>query len=651
MKADLLPKIGFYVTIGLAFLLPLFFLPTTTDFFDLPKNLLLITATSLLLVAWAVKHIINRTVRITLTPLTLPLAILTAVNLASTLLQSPNKVDAFLGRTGTLTALFILFFVVTNHISSVKHVTRLFYALIASATVLSVLSIYQFLGLNSLFTDIAWLIAPTFTPAGSTLGLITFLIPLLALTLYQAFIGVTDTVEKITLFIISGLMVVALIISATFLLPGKPTAPVLLPYPTGWAIAVDTFKSLRQGLLGAGPDNFLAAFALHRPAALNLTPQWNLRFTASSNEPLHLVATTGLLGLLAWAFLIFTFVRHLPADKRLILTTALAFALQLVLPANYLLLSLTYFSLILCAVSLPHRHIHLHSTIPPTSVLAWIIGVPIFLLVGSLWYVSLNHVYAAEAAFKQSLDALQANQGTDTYNFQIQAIQKNPYIARYHRAYATTNLALANTLSQTDQELSTGDRQNITQLIQQSIREAKLATQLNPQDPANWETLAIVYRNLINVAQGADQWAIAAYAQAAQSDPLSPRLRLDLGGVYYAIGRYDEAIRAFQQATELKPDWANAYYNLSSAYKAKGELKNALLNLQTVIKLVDPGSADYLKAQSEIQELAGKVGDTPVTPSPAQTDLQNPAPAPSPQPGFTNITLPDSASPGDLTTP
>jgi len=662
---------------ALFFALPLFFLPFTTDRFDFNKQMLLVGVTSLLLLAWIAKFILQKTVRLTITPLTLPLSLFTAITFASFLIQAPNRVEALMGRPATLLALFLLSLIATANLNTAKQLRHLLVGLTASAVVLSTLAVYQFFGLPLI----------TFTPAGSPLALLTFLAPALGISVYSAL--KSASVTKAVWLVASAVIIFGAGVTAYQIMPGKPASPVLLPYSAAWAIAIDGFKSPRTASLGTGPDNFLAAFSQNRPASFNLTPNWNLRFTTGSNELLNLLATTGLLGLLAWIFILFTLFKLLftprsPASpaggssrsdgNAIAAAITIAFLIQLFLPANLVLLITGYWLLITYSLYLKlidHPQVHdvvlrlfaaqvirpdtsyaqVQRTIQNTEVLPWIVGVPVTAAILALWYFGLARVYAAERLFQQSLTALKNNQGTQTYNFQVEAIRANRFIARYHRAYATTNLVLANALSQQGQELSTQDRQNVTQLIQQAIREAKVAAGLNPQDPANWETLANIYRNLINVAAGSDNWAIAASAQAAQADPLNPRLRLDLGGVYYATGRYDEAIRAFQQATELKPDWANAYYNLAAAYQAKGDTKQALNQLQTVLRLVDPASADYQKALTEFQALQEKAGGPQPSPAPAQVSLQSPSPTPSPNPGFGNITLPESASPAGLINP
>src|SRR3989344_7035128 len=86
-----------FISFGLAalfFALPLFFLPFTTDRFDFNKQMLLVGVTSLLLLAWIAKFILQKTVRLTITPLTLPLSLFTAITFASLLIQAPNRVEA-----------------------------------------------------------------------------------------------------------------------------------------------------------------------------------------------------------------------------------------------------------------------------------------------------------------------------------------------------------------------------------------------------------------------------------------------------------------------------------------------------------------------------------------------------------------------------
>ena len=56
-------------------------------------------------------------------------------------------------------------------------------------------------------------------------------------------------------------------------------------------------------------------------------------------------------------------------------------------------------------------------------------------------------------------------------------------------------------------------------------------------------------------------------------------------------GRFEEAIKEYQTAIKLKPDYAKAYNNLGTAYYDRGRLDEAIKEYQTAIKL-QPDYAD-----------------------------------------------------------
>jgi len=200
--------------------------------------------------------------------------------------------------------------------------------------------------------------------------------------------------------------------------------------------------------------------------------------------------------------------------------------------------------------------------------------------------------------------------------------------------------------------MSDQDKQDLTQLVEQAIREAKNATQLNPGSVVVWENLASTYRQLINFAEGAPDWAIASYSQAIRLDPTNPTLRLDLGGVLLTLKDYDGAVKLFEQAIERKSDWPNAHYNLASAYIAKESYSLALAEMRIVVQLLDPNTEDYQKAQDELKELEKMVPaaaaptdpNAPESNQQAPEDIQLVTPTPLPSPAEP-VELPDNAGP------
>jgi tetratricopeptide (TPR) repeat protein len=78
--------------------------------------------------------------------------------------------------------------------------------------------------------------------------------------------------------------------------------------------------------------------------------------------------------------------------------------------------------------------------------------------------------------------------------------------------------------------------------------------------------LGYVYRTL-----GRYDEAIAAYQQAIQLDPTVTAFHNNLGYVYRAQGRYDEAIAAYQQVLQLEPTYVLSRMSLAACYRKVGE--------------------------------------------------------------------------------
>jgi tetratricopeptide (TPR) repeat protein/serine/threonine protein kinase len=79
---------------------------------------------------------------------------------------------------------------------------------------------------------------------------------------------------------------------------------------------------------------------------------------------------------------------------------------------------------------------------------------------------------------------------------------------------------------------------------------------------------------------GAYRDAVSAYRQAIESRPNYHRLHYVLGNALREAGQVDEAISAFRTAIELKPDFAEAHWNLGVVLSMKGRHGEALASLR-----------------------------------------------------------------------
>ena len=604
-----------YLTAGLVFLLPLWFLPSFADFFLLPKSFLAMVIASLMLIAYIVVVVKEKKISLNIRPLHWPVALILVSFLLSTLVQSPNQVEAWVSRGIMLVTVGIIYFVASNWLR-MKDLEFLKWALVVSTTILSLVAIYQVLGITeSVSEQFSWLGNKLWNPTGSPTSLVLFTLTGAAMSLNMALKRHNEIVKTGVLFFMVLVQMVAAASVVSELLPGKENSLVHLPYAYGYSIAIDTLKNWQTALLGVGPENFLSAFTRFKPAGYNsLDSLWNVRFSTSSSELLQVMTTTGLVGLIAWTwlfvYLIRSAVRIVKVHPDWSVSIFLAILFMLLFPNNVTTLGWLFVIVMVTAV-LNEKSKEVVLGKAGASIVSVVFV--LFILTGyyySFWYSS------AEVYFRRALSALQKNQGVEVYNSQIATIRANPYRVSYRIAYSRTNLALATSLAG-QQELGEEDSQRIVQLIQQGVREARAAVQLNPQNVIAWENLANTYRQLLNFANNANEFASQSYSQALILDPRNPRLWVDYGGLLMSTGQVDAATQAFRQAVALKSNYANAHFNLANAFRAEGKYAQAFQQMQRVQSLVDPSSQDYLTASNAVEELKKLIeqsNDQPISP-------------------------------------
>jgi tetratricopeptide (TPR) repeat protein len=222
----------------------------------------------------------------------------------------------------------------------------------------------------------------------------------------------------------------------------------------------------------------------------------------------------------------------------------------------------------------------------------------------------LGRSYAAEYYFKKAANGLMKNNAKEVYDNMKKARVLNPNEERFVLNFSQTNLLVADALARKDaDQITESDRQTIAQAVQAAISEAKELIRLNPNRASSFENLANVYKNIIPLAAGADVWTISSYQRAIVLDPANPSYRLNLGGVYYLLGRYGEAARLFEQAASLKTDWPNAYYNLAWAYFQGQKYDLAATAMQNVVNLIDKKTSpqDWEKANKDLTDFKNKL--------------------------------------------
>jgi cytochrome c-type biogenesis protein CcmH/NrfG len=618
-------------------LLPVVFLPLTQDYYELNKWMLLTVTAIILVVIWSVLSYKKRETQFYLPPICLGLIVLLISMIVSLVATSTNKVEALMAPIGPISIASLL--ILASLIPPMDDKRRKFLQtfLLCVVGFLGLVSIYQYIGIaGMMFPRATFLTDKLWSPTGgplATLAITIILLPLLIQSLIRAIKAKHES--TIALYVVISLITLIGTGLLLFSLIPKFSRVAMSPLD-GWAVTLETLKTAKGAMFGIGTENFITSQTLGRSPSINMTPLWNTRFNTNANFLFHQIAVNGLLGgfatLVFLGSIVWSFVTALKTGRKM---TAIHGSLIL---GVFMLLSLpptitTIATIVALALLSTTDHEGIKTVRIPLHAL-WVrisfLVCCLLIALSSLYMIT--RAYGAELAYYQSFVAAAKNDGTKVYNLQIKAISRNPLVPRFHIGYSQTCLALASSIAKTisenlDQptpptsETMDKDKNLATQLIQQSIRDAKIAINLNPISILGWENLARVYMNLANIAQGADSWAVASYQKAIQLDPTNPLLRVELAGVYLGQAKYDQAIGELNNAIALKSDYANAYYNLANVYVKQGNEVNAASALEKTIKLLEPGSIDYEKAQTMLNQLKNGT-------------LQKPSPTPPP------ITLP-----------
>lgn len=610
-----------WATLGLSTLV---ILPVFLDFMISTKVLFILVGALLLGGLFLYHSGLKKNISFMNHSLTLPLALFGLAGGLSTFLTGPYPVENLLG-WGGLYLSFVVIALVGGSLLPKDSVQRFTPVITTLTLVLAVSSLLQVAGfgpsrlLNAIFgidlphTGIFNLIGSPFIAAqffGVTL------VTLAVSGFYRKSFASLD---------IAGMAgaLVGLLLSLYLVMPGKEATPLILPFGASWSIALNALHNFRVALVGLGPEHYGAAYTQFRPGWINGQAWWSVLFTQASNVPLTLVVTTGFLGLISWLlFLVRVMMEGLRKDTLVnpaaVMVVAIAI-LQLLLPATAVLFLVQAVALAVWFASersadnvftIHFLQVRMVNPSGRPSTLGKLVGIGLVtLLIGTgLYYI--GRAYAASYTFYKGSVALAQNDAVNGYTQQQRAVIFNSYNSSFRSEYALTNLGIALALSNKT-DLSEEEQTQVTQLIQQSIREARAATVLRPDLASNWQILARVYRNLIGSAEGADQWTVTSYVSAIERSPSDPLLRLELGQVFFQLKQYNEALNLFNQAAELKPDLANAYYNGANTLKELGELKAAEQAYQRTLQLLAADSEEYVKVTQELETLQAEIAKLP----------------------------------------
>lgn len=635
-KDGFLKSFPFFVSVALAFLTPLFFIPWGGISFSAGKVFLLYTAVILLLLVWILEKIKDKKFLfsknlLVVSSCLIPLVYLISAFLSGSFLNSfvgvAFEMDVFL----VFASLFLMMFLVAKSFDK-KRVFTFYFALLFSGSLMFIVHILRiFLGAN--FLSFGILSSPVSSLVGSwtDLGIffafitiIAFLasdyiakdkrikiISILATVLSLVFVALVNSrflwvslavisllgflhllfVDKIkfsfknifrktgTYVFLVSLLFVLLQSQIGHWLPNLAGTPNMEVRPTmQGTLEVAKNTATQNLLLGTGPNTFVEQWRLYKPLGVNITDFWNTDFSFGSSLILSSLVSVGLIGFLLW----FLFIGSI-----LFYVFKLALKKGIDSIEKFVALSISFLSLF--------GVITLFFYTPGFSILLLI-----FLIFGVLLaqlkqnsLIAVKEISWANSKIKTIVSAFVLVALISLPIFSFYFFTKKVQAASYFNQAATA-LSREDGFSQGYALLAKAIETNPTDFYLRNLTNLNLVQLQNlfAREDIEQEELQAQFQEIFGASIGSAQGAL-------QANPNNYLNWLGLAKVYSVVvpleleGSYEAAVEAYQKAISLNPTNPMLYLSLANLEITKGDTDKAKEYIQASIQLKQNYSDAY----------------------------------------------------------
>ena len=361
-------------------------------------------------------------------------------------------------------------------------------------------------------------------------------------------------------------------------------------------------QALRENLaFGAGPASFGYLWDKYRPAEVNGTPFWSLRFASGSSLLLSALGEAGLLGWLAFViFLGWIWYLGLKAltknsgesSEVLIFPAFLLFSFTILMwslyAAGYVLAALGFVALGLMLAAL--RHAGAFGTFEfslvregPRGFISALIVV-FFIILGIFGAYAVTRRYVGQLAYAKGLEAISRGNLDDAEKQITLAAQADMSNDLYLRSLAQIYMSKAQVLLQDKSTPPDILGSKFKDFLDRAVSTTQEAVRREPLDFLNYRTLGQIYGFLVQLnAAGSLDAAEAQYDEALKRAPTSPLLWRDKAMIYltdFALKKNSDSLKKAEEtllkAVALKPDYAEGHFLLAQVFDAEGQAAEAI---------------------------------------------------------------------------
>lgn len=384
--------------------------------------------------------------------------------------------------------------------------------------------------------------------------------------------------------------------SLIFNLTGKTLLPdisqeMILTHRESRHVALRSVTSgIKNLFLGSGPATFSENFTKFRPDSFKKGNLWQIRFNMAGNYFAEILVFFGLSGaaiffvILLWLLALVVFKKgtteKIPLKNFLLVSILLPiFTFQ-----NMVLASIFWLSLAIGAnfISAKEKRYPIQNFPEITLIFETITVILILLFIPCLflgiWFYFPDYYYQ-KGFLEPDLD-----KKIEYFKKSIGDFQKaESNYSRHHPYYQIYQMALSQALILRVQAEIPKENQNPELIQTYSFLALDLAEKTTEKAPNNLiyiENLANVYRDLINLVQDADEWAIKNYEKANSLDSKNPLYLVEIGKILRSKNKLSESREKLQKALELDPDLTQAKIQLSLILEQEGKRKEAISEME-----------------------------------------------------------------------
>ncbi len=493
--------------------------------------------------------------------------------------------------------------------------------------VIFILSAGQLLKKN---TSVTWQMVYLFFSILSLVAVLLMGFPILWWTMIAGLLmllcfGISFTHESRVVWL--SVLFAGLLLSLVFVIFGMPKAlqsnvpaEVSLNISSSWEIAKDTvFSGVKNFLVGSGPGTFGIDFSAHRNIDFNNDQlAWGLRFNRPMNTVLAWLPEVGTVAFVTLIFICAVVAGHallswlrfrsnsrnaneeempphsLPRNEVFVVAIAWAtltvggmfnFFGPVLWWLWWFLLASTVIGLAIIDGGILRVREYNMEDVPQYSLSFSFISIvaAVALLLVGIWVARL---YRAEVAYAA---ALRSSDHSNAESYLNEALYYRSNFDAYHVALAQVYLLKAVDASRAKQP----DVLQVSAFLSKAVNEARVATTLSPRSVGIWENLATMYENASTLVVGAREWVFKSLNEANKLEPTNPVLLWRLGNNYAVDGKWEDAMKLYAQAIDLKKDYGAAYVGLATAEEQLGKIDEAINTYQTILPAAG-GNSDVL---------------------------------------------------------